>query len=254
MRIFTYIFITVTVLFPASAFAATAAVRVDTGGEEINALEATLVLPESIHVSRIETGNSTILMWITKPRQEGREITFAGITPGGFSGVQLLLTLHGAFYPADFEKVRFQNVVALKNDGSGTRIPVAFSFDASSFQTDSEPPEDFTPRIVNDPNLFDGKYSLVFAAQDKNSGVNRYEVREGRFGPWREVDSPHILANQKLNRNIYVRAKDHANNERVAVVPAVHRAWWEMWAILAILIVLTVAVGIYKKTWARFVG
>jgi len=36
---------------------------------------------------------------------------------------------------------------------------------------DIEPPEDFTPAVVQNSTMFDGKYFLVFAAQDKGSGL-----------------------------------------------------------------------------------
>lgn len=254
MRTFIQTFVVVILLFPTSAFAATAVVQVNTGTGDINALEATLVLPEDMQVSRIETGNSAILVWITEPHQEGREVTFAGITPGGFSGMRSLFTLHGTFYPKDLEKVRFENIRALKNDGTGERVPVTISLSMVPFRADSEPPEDFDPTITSDPNVFDGKFFLVFATQDKGSGVNRYEVREGRWGWFAEARSPYLFTHQRLTKDVYVRATDNAGNERVALVRAsVHRAWWEWYGLFAILTVLALAAIVYKKVWVRFI-
>lgn len=252
MNTFIQTCIAIVFLFPVSAFAATAVVSIDTNKEEINALEATLVLPEDMQISRIETGNSAILVWITEPRQEGHKITFAGITPGGFSGMRSLFTLHGTFYPKYLEEVRFENVRALKNDGTGEQTPITLSLAMTQFRADSEPPEDFVPTIASDSNVFDGKHFLVFTTQDKGSGIKRYEVREGRFDWWKEAKSPYILVHQELNRDIYVKAIDHTGNERIAVIPAVHRNWWEEPIFLAILIMIVLFALAYKKTWLRF--
>lgn len=254
MRILIQTFTVVFFLLPISVFAATAVVQVNTGTANINALEGTLILPENMQVSRIEIGNSAILVWISEPHQEGREIAFAGITPGGFSGAQSLFTLQGTFYPRDLEKIRFENVRALKNDGTGEQVPVTLLISPVAFRADSESPEDFAPAIASDPNVFDGKYFLVFAAQDKGSGIERYEVREGRFDSWTEAESPYLLAHQSLTKDIYVRAIDNAGNGRVAVVSAsVHSAWWEQYGLFAILIVLVLAVIVYKKAWRPFI-
>lgn len=237
-----------------SAFAATAVVSIDTGGENINALEATLVLSEDMRIKEIQTGNSAILMWIIAPRQEGNSIIFAGITPGGFTGTHPIFTVSGDFNAEDLEQIRFESANALKNDGSGTNVPVELTLFLTETKDDKEPPEDFMPTVSSDLNLFDGRYFLVFATQDKGSGVNRYEVREGRWGWFRDAESPHLLKSQKLDSDIYVKAIDSAGNERTVVLKSsVHRNWWEGSGLFAILIVLVlVVVAVYKKAWARF--
>jgi hypothetical protein len=238
-------------LFPFSIiYAATAVIEVDTGMEDINALEGTLVLPESLRVREIQTGTSVILMWVEEPHQTGNALTFAGITPGGFEGSYPVFTIHGVFTKEELEQVRFESVVALKNDGTGERAPVTMSLSLVAFKADAELPEEFTPIIATDPNIFDGKYFLVFATQDKSSGISRYEVREGRWGWFREAESPYLLEAQKLNQDVYVKAIDNTGNERVAVVPArVYSTWWENYGLFAILILMVLVVFAYKKIW-----
>lgn len=236
-------------IHPLGVSAATAVVTIDTHGEEINALEGTLVLPEDMHINRIGTGSSTILMWMAKPYYEEREINFAGVTPGGFSGVQPLFALHGTFYPKDLNKVTFDNVRALKNDGTGEQVLVDLSVVMIPFRADSVAPENFVPIIESNSSMFDGAYFIVFTTQDKESGVARYEIREGWFGSWREAESPYLLVHQNLDRNIYVKVRDHAGNERVVVVPAVHSNWWEQLGLFAILVLLIVMVVRYKKRY-----
>jgi len=233
------ILVIVFLLLPGTVFATTAVVEVDTGAQDINALEGALVIPESMHINEIQTGNSAILFWITPPEHIGNIITFAGITPGGFIGVNPIFSVSGDFTAQDLEGARFESVVALKNDGSGTSVPVTISLSLVAFKADTELPEEFTPTIASDPNIFDGKYFLVFATQDKGSGIDHYEVREGRWGWFKEVESPYLLKYQKLNRDVYVKAIDNAGNERVVVVPVrVHSTWWEQYGLFAILIVI----------------
>jgi hypothetical protein len=58
----------------------------------------------------------------------------------------------------------------------------------------------------------------LFATQDKGSGINRYEVREGLFGRFVATESPYVLRNQKQTRMLVVRAIDNNENVRNVVV------------------------------------
>jgi hypothetical protein len=127
------------------------------------------------------------------------------------------------------------------NDGEGT----AASFHSSSIALtigselkgpevlsvyDKDAPESFVPQIAQDSNLFDGKWFLVFATQDKGSGLDYYEVREQRrwkvlkfeFGiwpaKWVKAQSPYVLEDQGLRSFLYVKAVDRKQNERIAVL------------------------------------
>jgi len=254
MHTFIKTLVVIFLLLPASVFAATAVVEVDTGKEDINALEGTLVLPENMHIEEIQTGNSAILIWVSPPKQVESTITFAGITPGGFTGTSPVFAVSGNFNTQDLEQVRFESVNALKNDGSGMSVRVEMSLSPVEMRADTEPPEDFTPVITSDPNVYDGKYFLIFATQDKRAGIDHYEVREGRRGWFREVESPYLLKNQRLDTYVYVKAVDNAGNERVAVLQArVHRSWWGEAGLSVILIVLVLAALAYKKQWLRFI-
>src|SRR5688572_6190377 len=73
---------------PAVLHAGTWAVEVDTGTEMINAIEGSLVLPKGSSVTNLYTGNSAVVIWITKPdlNSSTSTIPFAGMTPGGVRG------------------------------------------------------------------------------------------------------------------------------------------------------------------------
>ena len=167
--------------------------------------------------------------------------------------MQPIFSVSGDFSAQNLDGIQFISVNALKNDGSGMGVPVKLSLSPVGLKVDTESPEDFNLTVANDPSVFDGRYFLVFAAQDKGSGVDHYEVKEGRWGRFRKAESPYFLTHQNLNRDVYVKAVDKAGNERVAVTRArVHNAWWESYRLFAILIVLVLIALAYKKQWLRF--
>ncbi len=237
MRLLIKIFIAAMILYPASVLGATAVVQIDTGTEKVNALEATLVLPVGMRVGQIETGTSAILIWVTPPRLGTREIAFAGITPGGFSGMQTIFTLEGEFENSALEQVGFKDILALKSDGSGGNTPVTLSVVPGESKRDTELPEDFILATAKDQDVFDGKMFLVFATQDKGSGIAHYCVREGLFGSCEAAESPFVLRNQDADGLIAVEAVDFEGNTRTAYLytPAA-KMRYSLYAILGILI------------------
>ncbi len=82
---------------------------------------------------------------------------------------------------------------------------------------DKAPPELFQPKIGKDPSLFEGKYFLGFLTTDKSSGIDYYEIKEGKNNFEREV-SPYLLLDQKLQSKILVKAVDRAGNEQIAEI------------------------------------
>lgn len=84
---------------------------------------------------------------------------------------------------------------------------------------DATLPSPFELEIGKDPTLFEGRYFLSFAATDKTSGLDHYEISEtkrGREDVWKIGTSPYLLEDQSLESIIRVRALDKAGNEQVA--------------------------------------
>ncbi len=236
--------------------------------ESLNAVEGRLVFPaDQLIVKEIRDGNSVINFWVEKPRLESSGvILFSGITPGGFSGA------NNSIFSVVFEakntgtaSVVLQNTKALKNDGLGTET-VLKTRDTTVFikpgdsnmpketLIDIELPEDFNPTIENDSNIFDGKYFLVFATQDKISGIANYKVREGEWGWFSVAESPYVLKHQSLDRKIFVKAIDKNGNERIAVLNAQHQVPWYRQYIIFIIIFMVIVLGFFfltSQTWQR---
>jgi hypothetical protein len=86
---------------------------------------------------------------------------------------------------------------------------------------DNDPPESFAPELGRDLNIFEGKWFLVFATQDKGSGIDRYEAEERKTdkvddGQWKTAESPYVLQDQTLGSYVFVKAVDKKGNQRVA--------------------------------------
>jgi len=249
-------------------------VILNTEGEQINAVEGKIVFPEDLlEVKEIRDGNSIINFWIERPKAETlkdtntntnlHEIFFSGITPGGYNGNQgLILSIIFLAKKGGSGLIEIQNAKTLLNDGKGTEAQLKiFNFQFSIFKEspisqtpileiqDTEPPEDFQPEISRDPAIFDGKWFLVFATQDKGSGIDHYEIRETKRkieheteANWVIAESPYLLKDQKLQSYIYVKAVDKAGNERIIIVPPRNPLKWyekfENWVIIILLAVL----------------
>ncbi|MDO8589715.1 MAG: hypothetical protein Q7R69_00345 [bacterium] len=202
---------------PLFAGAVTAVIEVDTGTETINAIEGTLVLPTNVSVENIYTGNSAVLIWVTSPELLGNTIPFAGITPGGFRGKYRLF----AFDASNIAGFSFNNIKAYKNDGSGESVSVRLSLRQTEIAEDTVPPEPFEPIISTSPDIFGGRHFISFTAQDKGTGVERYEAASTWFlSPrdenWIETESPLVLSHLETFQKIHIRAVDKAGNHRDA--------------------------------------
>lgn len=85
---------------------------------------------------------------------------------------------------------------------------------------DTTPPEPFKPAISSSPDIFGGKYFISFVAQDKGTGIKRYEYASTWFfrpgaGKWLETQSPMVLSRRMLFQEVYIRAVDKSGNYRV---------------------------------------
>ncbi len=201
--------------------------------ENINALEINVEYPlEFLKLNDWSNGNSIINLWIKEPENKEGIFSFQGIIPGGYFGKNgLLMTLYFEGRREGTTEIKIKNnSQILLNDSLGTSAETFFSPTTINIKiSEEEPPkfeftekipsEPFTPIISRSDEMYDGNYFLVFSTQDKNSGIDYYEVSEGER-PFEIARSPHLLKNQKLNEDIRVRAIDKAGNVRTEIIPA----------------------------------
>ncbi len=221
-------------------------IRVDTTEECINAVEAYLSFsPQALEAVDFSQGSSMLAVWLTSPKinQEEGTISFSGGIPGGYCGVlpgdpgKSNLLGRVAFRAKKTNQARVAAVKfsddsqVLLHDGAGTLADLVLrgaeftilsgvsKEPISEWQAELEKddifPESFKVEINRDPSIFDGQYFITFNTTDKQTGIDYYEVKEGR-GEWRRAVSPYLLEDQSLKGIIKVKAVDKAGNERIA--------------------------------------
>ncbi|TSC90981.1 MAG: Uncharacterized protein CEN90_708 [Parcubacteria group bacterium Licking1014_17] len=240
-------------------------VKMDTEGESINAIESRIVFPKNIFkFAGAQDGNSVINLWVAKPTAGDENIkgdlSFAGLTPGGVkTSAGKIISLR--FYASSNGEARisFRDTKAYLNSQDAESASVKVSdlvLNISSARKklpeepaiqDSAPPETFGIYLSKSPGIYNGKWFISFATQDKNSGINRYEVKESLFGIWGgwiAGGSPYQLTRQSLFSIIRVRATDNAGNS--VVVWLVPVRLYILWVLAAVLIILVTIVFVRR--------
>ena len=244
-------------------------VELDTQGETINAIDGKVILPKDIvEIKEIHDGNSNINFWLQSPIEKNKgEIEFSGITPGGVSGESLLL-FSVVFHQNNKNQgnISFDSIKVLKNDGQGTEIKTSVAtlgLPANTSKSiadmkdglakDTIPPEVFEPDILNNVDSFDNKNLIVFATQDKDSGIDHYEVKEVFFDKFKKAESPYLLEKQNLHSKIYIKAVDNAGNERVIeFYPVGKIRWYLRYGIIGIILAVIAFFGV-RQVWLKFI-
>lgn len=239
----------------------------DTEQEYINAIEGSVIFDTTLlTLTSISDGGSQINLWIDNPKERvPGVISFGGVTPHGFSGEkEKILTLQFEAKGSSKGMVFIKDAQVLINDGLGTPASlVTKDVEISSTgkaqggsdvdkMKDTELPEKFDPYVILDADSFNGKQVLIFATQDKLSGIKKYQVREGRLAFYGDAESPYLLRHQALDRDIFVKAIDYSGNERIIMLSAQNpRKWYEQYELFAILggIALVFFTLMRVRTW-----
>ena len=219
-------------------------VFVDSQQEIVNAFEGQIVFsPEYLDLKDILDGDSMVNFWIERPSVDLEcadvcKLKFSGVTPGGYFGDK------GHIFSVVFEAkkigsadIQIEGGKVLLHDGRGTEAELTVSpiklevvEDSATaefkYPFDSEPPESFIPFVSQDGEIFENKLFLVFATQDKLSGVDYYEVAEKKWKEadnydelnWKTAVSPYLLKDQNLTSYIYVKAVDKSGNNRIQII------------------------------------
>ena len=216
---------------------------------QINAISVGIFIPPEITLIDAVIGNSIINFWVEKPNfdESSRLLTFSGIIPGGFQGEkEPLLTIkiktagqeEKAVLTFNKEKTKIYLHTSEGVEDSleleSLTLPIIKGKENITIKNDNDPPENFKPEISRDPNIFENRQFLVFAAQDKGSGVEYYKVKETRqkffsaFSRWTTAETPYILRDQKMRSYVFVKAIDKAGNERITkILPENPLQWYE---------------------------
>lgn len=245
-------------------------VFLNTGKDSIDAVGAGISYPATLlELKEIRSGNSIINYWLDQPKAiRPGMVNFSGIITGGYTGTTgPLVSLVFLTKAVGSGSISFDDTTkVLLNDGKGTQAkltdsPMQFSISKSGAAiqsavkplNDAQAPDDFAPAVIQNPAMFDGKYFVVFSAQDAGSGIDYYQVYETKYKTanltnvkWVTAQSPYVLQDQGLNSYIYVRAVDKAGNGRIeSVAPRYLVKWYQAWWLYFIVIVIILAAAGY---------
>jgi hypothetical protein len=243
----------------------TLGLRLDTDeGECINTVDTVISYGEGIRAIDVSRGESILNLWVEDPKidEEARTVTFAGGITGGYCGrasgdpsltnvianivfqspgfivggsaseaVAIEITesssvlLHDGF--GNQANLRRQGAIITLESKPGSAQSDTWKAEVNS---DLTPPADFAVTLSRDDAAFSGSYFISWNTQDKQSGIDHYEVMEEpledfyafRWGradaPWVTTESPYVLKDQTLNSTIRVKAIDKAGNETIIVL------------------------------------
>jgi len=219
-------------------------IRIDTEDECINTVSVEIIFDsEILLVKDFSKASSIISLWLEEPEiinKEGK-VVFSGGIPGGYCGILygdpgesnllgriIFEVKENINEELNTEILVSENSKVFLNDGFATQTKISFKslfldiypgvLEKEKEEWEKElgqdkiVPEPFNLEIIQDP--FDGKYLAVFHTTDKQTGIDYYQIKEGR-GDWKKVTSPYLLKDQNLKSEIKVKAVDGAGNERI---------------------------------------
>jgi hypothetical protein len=242
-------------------------VAVDAQGTSFNGIQGRVTFSsDTLSFVRAETGTSLVTYFIDPPTANGNTVSFSGIIIGGFDG---LINPFDQSHKLPGEIVRLvfvgkavgnatistSKVTVTANDGQGTLENVAdnnVSLDVSTavspsvYATADTVPPTISAVVVHESDLYNGKYALLFTANDKQTGIAYVELREGS-GAWNTIQSPYLLQDQSRHSILSLRAHDVAGNVTTITI-AQSASSQSAAAIILILIVLIILYAIHKKT------
>lgn len=243
-------------------------VMLDPEGNVINGIEGEISVTNNVAIVRIENGGSIVKNWITQPQvvsgKNSQGIQFSGIIPNGFGGYvntgpsgKSGLVLRVILEAKNTGQIGFglKNIIATKNDGQGTLIKgenknifiqISNTGSSQKYTTNDFERPTINYEIVQDPNLFDGKKTLVFNAIDSKSGIASVYVQEGKRES-KEIQGPYVLEDQSLKGIISLRVLDNAGNETLIEIKPSLASYVSsnMVKILGGVIVLVILVNLY---------
>ncbi len=221
-------------------------------GKSINTVSGVLDFGD-MEIVDIITGNSLINYWVEAPEAQGGQVTFSGITPGGLQEKSLMFVVEVKLVKPGKYSIRGIDLVGLLNDGDGTEIQLSTT--PSNLEIgrvanlienkDPEPPEAFQPLYIKDENVFNGNRSIIFYAQDKGSGISKYEIKEGILGSFKEAQSPYKLTNKVFRNIVYVKAIDGNGNVRIEKIWVIDKG--ELYLPFVIILTIIILVAFFKR-------
>jgi hypothetical protein len=262
----------------ADVFALDVRLDLASSDECVNTIDAAIGFDnEYLELVDFSSGDSILSLWLEKPDNSSlvdinhqKRLRFTGGVPGGYCGRipgdagnsnNLAKLIFKVIKPASDSPTEtkakaffYPETLALLNDGLGTEADLSFKSAELLIKSgqggqrqewealkmlDNLEPEPFTIELLRDPELYGGKYYLVWNTTDKQTGIDHYEVQESRqpieaggspswserlyrffsynnsHEQWLPAEAPYILQDQHLLSYVRVKAIDKAGNAKV---------------------------------------
>ncbi len=234
--------------------------------QKINAMDGLVIFdPAFLQVQDVSTGDSVFKLWPRTPdftSIEGK-IMFTGGVPSGTMGGSIVKVAFLAKKAGQANFYLSDDSILYLNDGKGTKTSAqnqkvaltVLESDGSvpaqntwqeNLTSDKISPKNLIIQLGKDPYTFDGKYFISFFAEDKESGIDHYEVKEGDKDFVTTV-SPYILADQSLKSKIFVKAVDKAGNAKTVEFKNTKAFYLQPWFIGLVLIAVIYFIWQKKK-------
>lgn len=213
-------------------------VFLNTEGESVNSIDGSIVLSDenngNFEVKDLIVVDSAFSFWPRKPSLENRQkISFTGGVPNGVTGERLLVfkMVVKINQIGDF-KIRPSGLNVYLNDGLGTsksivkeesKILVSASKEKAKdnweelISNDNTPPNPFVIYLGQDVALYEGMKFVTFNAEDSESGIAYYQIKEGEY-EYVRTGTTYVLRDQDNVKNITVKAYDKAGNVQVSTL------------------------------------
>jgi len=207
-------------------------VTIDSSNQIMNAVSGSIPIDPRITITEIMSGDSAVTFWLEKPLfvPETNSIVFSGVIPGGVVvSDKKLFSMIISGVSAGEVNLSVIDPQILRHDGLGTIIPtdtvpitisVADAYPATVINERGEKniPEKFLITRSRDAAIFENNWFIIFSTQDKESGINRYEVCELLMRKCQPQQSPYELQNQSSLYMVLVRAYDEQENVQYATL------------------------------------
>lgn len=260
-------------------------VFVDPQGESLNTFAGTIEYPtDMVTLESISTIDSIVGVWVDRPHESNTgSISWGGLTPGGFRGVQSPFTntiVPGRLFQLVFRIIEtgpvgmnFSAIEVRKHDGAGTlaittAYPISFIAGAVPEEviipvavSDESENVAFTAEVIRDEDIAGNKWVAVFAIDTNRVAVDHYEIAESPHTDsaviatrqWKRAESPYVLTQQSRRHTVHIKAIATDGKIYTATVAPLPREYSTirnmlLWSILGVLVIVFLAIKRYTRT------
>ncbi len=236
-------------------------VLLDPEAQSINGISGEVFFDEKyLEFKRFEDSKSMVNLWIDKPNYFNGKIYFSGLITGGFDGVidpfntknklpGIILRLVFVGKISGISDLGIKNSFITLNDGIGTEILLDDHYISISLNENINEKKleykysipEINAEIIQDENLYGGKYTLIFSASDEESGIKEVLIKEG-FRKWEKVENPYLLKDQSRHDKIIIKAINHQGESNIFVFDS---SPYKVYEIIIISIIIIIMIFVY---------